>query len=50
MHRHVFSLTFIFGIYFCDSNDHVYCNVSGYGYLMGTTTHGGYGYDIILYQ
>jgi hypothetical protein len=25
-----------FGTYFCDSNDHVYCNVSGYEYLMGT--------------
>jgi hypothetical protein len=24
------------GTYFCDSNDHVYRNVNGYGYLMGT--------------
>jgi hypothetical protein len=24
------------GTYFCDSNDHVYCNVNGYGYPMGT--------------
>jgi hypothetical protein len=24
------------GIYFCDSNDHIYRNVNGYGYPMGT--------------
>jgi hypothetical protein len=24
------------GTYFCDLNDHVYCNVNGYGYPMGT--------------
>jgi hypothetical protein len=25
---------FVFGTYFCDSHDHVYYNVSGYGYLL----------------
>jgi hypothetical protein len=24
------------GTYYCDSNDHVYRNVNGYGYPMGT--------------
>jgi hypothetical protein len=35
---------------FCDSNDHVYCNVSGYGYPMGTGYIWWYRYDVILYH
>jgi hypothetical protein len=32
----VFQHFVIINTYFYDSNDHVYCNVSWYGYLMGT--------------